>query len=151
MITRAPESCSCTPSWIGLSIARLYVVVAAALEWLGRRPSSPNSSPRRSTPARGSGVVQSLAEQGADFGRLEGVLTGCSDHLAAPWCVLARLVGKAAKKNDGTCACSLTALPVTDGLGENGPGGGQRPCARGLSIRTSLFPYSTVAAWSSPG
>jgi len=48
-------------------------------------------------------------------------------------------------------------LPVTDRLGENAAGalnalvpmpasgGGQRPCARGLSIHTSLFPYSTVA------
>jgi len=46
---------------------------------------------------------------------------------------------------------------VTDGLGGNAAGalnalipvpasgGGRRPCARGLSIRTSLFPYSTVA------
>jgi len=46
---------------------------------------------------------------------------------------------------------------VTDGLGENAvgalnalvpmpaSGGGRRPCARGLSIRTSLFPYSMVA------
>ena len=48
-------------------------------------------------------------------------------------------------------------LPVTDGLGENAAGalnalvpvpasgGGQHPCARGLSIHTSLFLYSTVA------
>ena len=48
-------------------------------------------------------------------------------------------------------------LPVTDGLGENAAGalnalvpvpasgGGRRPCTRGLPIRTSLFPYSTVA------
>jgi len=48
-------------------------------------------------------------------------------------------------------------LPVTDGLGENAAGalnalvpvpvsgGGRRPCARGPPIRTSLFPYSTVA------
>jgi len=46
---------------------------------------------------------------------------------------------------------------VTDGLGENATGAlnalvpvpasgsGRRPCARGLPIRTSLFPYSTVA------
>jgi len=46
---------------------------------------------------------------------------------------------------------------VTDGLGENAAGalnalvpmpasgGGRRPCVRGLSIRTNLFPYSTVA------
>ena len=45
---------------------------------------------------------------------------------------------------------------MTDGLGENAagalnalvpvpaPGGGLRPCAQGLSIRTSLFSYSTV-------
>jgi len=48
-------------------------------------------------------------------------------------------------------------LPVTDGLGENAvgalnalvpvptSGGGRRPCARDLPIRTSLFSYSTVA------
>jgi len=47
-------------------------------------------------------------------------------------------------------------LPVTCGLGENAAGalnalvpvpasgGGQRPCARRLPIRSSLFPYSTV-------
>jgi len=46
---------------------------------------------------------------------------------------------------------------VTGGLGENATGtlnalvpmpasgGGQRPCARRLPIRSSLFPYSTVA------
>ena len=97
-------------------------MVAAASEWLRCRHSSPDPSPRRRTPARGSGVVQSLAKQGADLGRLEGVLTGRSDHLAAPWRVLTRLVGKAAKKNDGTGACSLITLPVTDGLGENAAG-----------------------------
>jgi len=48
-------------------------------------------------------------------------------------------------------------LPVTNRLGGNvagalnalvpvpASGGGQRPCTQGLSIRTSLFPYSTVA------
>jgi len=48
-------------------------------------------------------------------------------------------------------------LPMTDGLGENAAstfnalvpmpasGGGRCPCARGPPIRTSLFPYSTVA------
>jgi len=53
-------------------------------------------------------------------------------------------------------------LPVTDGLGENAAGalnalvpvpvsgGGRRPYARGLSIRTSLFPYSTVAGARAP-
>ena len=47
---------------------------------------------------------------------------------------------------------------MTVGLGENTPGalnalvpvptsgGGRRPCARGLPIRSSLFPYSTVAS-----
>jgi len=53
-------------------------------------------------------------------------------------------------------------LPVTVGLGENtagalnalvpvpASGGGRRPCARGLPICTSPFPYSMVAdapAW----
>jgi len=53
-------------------------------------------------------------------------------------------------------------LPVTDGLGENAAstlnvlvpvptsGGGRRPCTRGLLIRTSLFPYSTVAGARAP-
>ena len=47
---------------------------------------------------------------------------------------------------------------MTDGLAENAAGalnalvpvpasgGGQRPCARGLPIHMSLFPYSTVAS-----
>ena len=51
---------------------------------------------------------------------------------------------------------------MTDGLGENvagalntlvpvpALGGGRRPCARGLLIRTSLFPYSTVADARAP-
>ena len=62
-------------------------------------------------PARGSGTAQSLAEQSADFGRLEGVLTGRSDHLAAPCHALACLVGKAAKRNDWTGAYSLSRFP----------------------------------------
>ena len=53
-------------------------------------------------------------------------------------------------------------LPVTDGLGENAAGalnalvpvpvsgGGQCPCARGISIRMSLLPYSTVAGGRAP-
>ena len=48
-------------------------------------------------------------------------------------------------------------LPVTGVLGENttgalndlvpmrASGGGRRPCARRFPVRTSLFPYSTVA------
>ena len=48
-------------------------------------------------------------------------------------------------------------LPVTSVLGENATGalnalvpvrasgGGRRPCARRLLVRSSLFPYSTVA------
>jgi len=58
------------------------------------------------------------------------------------------------KRLDG-CLFPIT-LPVTNGLGESAAdalnalvpvpvsGGGRRPCARGLSIRMSLFPYSTV-------
>ena len=59
------------------------------------------------------------------------------------------------------CLFPIT-LPVTDGLGENAAGalnalvpvpaagGGRRPCAQVLSIRTSLFPYSTVAGGRDP-
>jgi len=111
MITRAPESCSCAPSRTGLSVARLYVMAAAVSEWLRCRPSPPSPSPRRSTPARGSGAAQSFTEQSADFGVSKGVLTGPSDHLAAPCYTLARLMGKAAKKNDWTGACSLSHFP----------------------------------------
>jgi len=70
--------------------------------------------------------------------------------------------GQGCKKGrlDG-CFLPIT-LPVTVGLGENAAGalnvlvpvpalgGGRRPCARGLLIRTSQFPYSTVAVRSSP-
>jgi len=101
MITHAPESFSCVPSWTGLSVARLYIVVSAASVWLGRRPSSPNSSLGRNTPARGSGAVQSFVEQSADFGRLEGGVDGTFRHLAAPCHALACLVGKAAKRTIG--------------------------------------------------
>jgi len=52
-------------------------------------------------PARGSGTAQSLAEQSANFGRLEGVLTGHFDRLPAPCHALARLAGKAAKRMIG--------------------------------------------------
>jgi len=52
-------------------------------------------------PTRGSGAVQRLARQSADFGRLEGVLTRRSDPLPAPCHVLACLVGKAAKRTTG--------------------------------------------------
>jgi len=34
MITRSPESRSCAPSWTDLSVAYLYVAVAATSEWL---------------------------------------------------------------------------------------------------------------------
>ena len=44
MIMHAPESCSYAPSWTGLSIARLYVVVAATSEWLRCCHSSPDPS-----------------------------------------------------------------------------------------------------------
>ena len=64
--------------------------------------------------------------------------------------------GRLQKEQRDGCLFPIT-LPVTDGLGENAAGalnalvpmpasgGGRRPCSRGLPIRTSLFPYSTVA------
>ena len=66
------------------------------------------------------------------------------------------LWGRLQKERQDRCLFPIT-LPVTDGLGENVAGalnalvpvpvsgGGRRPCARGLPIRTSLFPYTTVA------
>ena len=141
MITRAPESYSCAPSRTGLSVARLYVMAAAVSEWLRCRPSPPGPSPRRSTPARGSGAAQSFTEQSADFGRLEGGLDGT---FRPPRCTLpysGSFDGQGCKKERlDTCLFPIT-LPVTDGLGENAAGalnalvpvhasgGGRRPYA----------------------
>ena len=132
-------------------------MVAATSEWLGHRPSSPDSSLGRNTPARGSGAAQSFAEQSADFGRLEGGLDGtfrpprcalpCSGSFGGQGCRQERL---------DRCSFPIT-LPVTDWAGAlnalvstHVSGGGRRPCARGPLIRTSLFPYSTVVVRSSP-
>jgi len=90
------------------------------------------------------------------LGVSRGVLTGRSDPLPMPCHALACLVGTATKERQDGCLFPIT-LPVTDGLGENAAGalnalvpmpasgGVRRPCARGLPIRTSLSPYSTVA------
>jgi len=101
MIARAPESCSCALSWTDLSVARLYAVVAAVSEWSRCRPSLPDPSLGRNIHVRGSGTAQSLAEQSADFGRLEGVWMGRSDRLPVPCHALARLAGKATKRMTG--------------------------------------------------
>ena len=157
MITRAPKSCSCATSWTGLSVARLYVMAAAAPEWLRCCLLSPDSSLGRNTPARGSGAAQSFAEQSTDFGCLEGGLDGtfrpprcalpCSGSFGGQGCRQERL---------DRCSFPIT-LPVTDWAGAlnalvstHVSGGGRRPCARGPLIRTSLFPYSTVVVRSSP-
>ena len=70
-----------------------------------------------------------------------------------PWLVW---WGRLQKERQDGCLPPIT-LPVTVGLGENtagalnalvpvpASGGGRRPCARRLPIRSSLFPYSTVA------
>jgi len=162
MITRAPESCSCAPSWTGLSVARLYVMAAAASEWLRCRLSSPDSSLGRNTPAQGSDAAQSFSEQSADFGRLEG---GLDEMFQPSPCTLPHsgsFGGEGCKKERlDVCLFPIT-LPVTVGLGDNAAGalnalvpvpasgGRRRPCARGRSIRTSLFSYSTVVVRSSP-
>ena len=64
--------------------------------------------------------------------------------------------GRLQKERRDGCLLPIT-VPVTDRLGENAAGalntlvpvyasgGRRRPCARGLLIHTSLFPYSTVA------
>jgi len=106
--------------------------------------------------------MQSLADKSANFGHLEG---GRDKTSHSSRCVLqcsGSSDGQGCKKErlDG-CLLPIT-LPVTIGLGENTTGtlnalvlvptsgGGRCPCARGLSIRTSQFPYSTVAVRSSP-
>jgi len=60
-------------------------------------------------------------------------------------------VGEGCKKNDGTGACSLSRFlgeKATDALNALVPirasGGGRRPCARRLPIRSSPFPYLTL-------
>ena len=104
---------------------------------------------------------KALPSRALTLGVSKGVLTGRSDHLAVPCHALTCLVGKAAKERLDECLFPIT-LPVTDGLGENAAGalnalvpvpasnGGQHPCAQGLSIRTSLFPYLTVADARAP-
>ena len=80
-----------------------------------------------------------------------GVVKRHHDCLAVLGRTLALLKGKSCKKG-GLDGCLLPIMfPMTVGLGENTPGalnalvsisasgGGRRPCARGLSIRTSLF------------
>jgi len=96
-----------------------------------------------------------LLARALTLGVSRGILTGRSDPLPALCHVLACLVGRLQKERQDGCLFPIT-LPVTDGLGENtagalnalvpvpASGGGWRPCARGLSIRTSLFPYSRV-------
>jgi len=70
--------------------------------------------------------------------------------------------GQGCKKERFDWCWFPVTLPVTDGLGESvagalnalvlvpTSGGGWRPCARGFSIRTSLFPYSTVTGIRAP-
>jgi len=72
MITRAPESRFCAPSWTDLCVARLYIAVAATSEWLKCRLSTPDPSlGRKNAYSRVRRHVR-LAGQSADLGRLEG-------------------------------------------------------------------------------
>jgi len=100
-------------------------------------------------PARGSDAAQRPAERSANFGRLEGG----RDKTFRPSCCALQFSGlsggQGCKKErlDG-CLLPIT-LPVTVGLSENATGalnalvpvpasgGGRRPCAQGLLIRTS--------------
>ena len=152
MITRASESGSCAPSWIGLTVgtpvrrgcSRVRVVERCCL-------SPPDSSLGRNVSTRGSDAARSLADVSADFGRLEGSRdkTFRSSRCALPYSGSSGGQGCQKGRLDG-CLLSIT-LPVTAGLGENATGalnalvpvpasgGGRRPCARGLSIRMSQF------------
>ena len=104
---------------------------------------------------------KALSSRALTLGVSKGVLTGRSATSLRPamlWLVWWVRLQK--ERLDG-CLFPIT-LPVTDGLGENAADalnalvpvpasdGGRRPCARGLSIRTSLFPYSTVAGARAP-
>jgi len=110
-------------------------------------------------PARGSDATQSPAERSADFGCLEGGRdkTFQPSRCALPCSGLSGGQGCKKERLDG-CLLPIT-LPMTVGLRENmagalnalvpvpASGGGRRPCARGLLIRTSQFcirrlPYS---------
>ena len=104
---------------------------------------------------KGQVPYSALPARALTLGVSRGVLIRHSDPFPATCHVLARLAGKAAKGTTGRMLVPYHA--VTDGLGENAAGalnalvpvpasgGGRRPCARGLPIHTSLFPYSTVA------
>ena len=100
MITRAPESRSCAPSWTGLSVACLYVAVAAGvvevLSFVAR------SFFRKETCLlEGQVPCNASLARALTLGVSRGVLTGRSDPLPAPCHVLACLVGKAAKSTTG--------------------------------------------------
>jgi len=96
MITHAPKSRSCAPSWTGLSVARLYVGVVQVLSFVAR------SILRKETCLlEGQVSCNALLARALTLGVSRGVLTGCSDPLPAPCHVLACLVGKAAKRTTG--------------------------------------------------
>ena len=73
-----------------------------------------------------------------------------------PSCTFLNLEDKAGKGGDVTGACSPITLPVTIGLGASmavalnalapipTTGGGERFYARGLLIRSMLFPYVDI-------
>jgi len=148
---------------LALPWARLYVVVAVTSGWLRYCLSPPDPSWGRNAFTRGSGAAQSPADRSTDFGRLEG---GCDKTFRPSCCALRRSGssgGQGCKKGRLDGYLLPITLPVTVGLGENAEGalnalvpvsasgGERRPCARGLLIRMSQFPYSTVVVLASLG
>jgi len=113
--------------------------------------SPPDSSLGWNVFVRGSGAAHGLADRCADFGCLEGGRDATSRLSHCAWPYSGSSEGIKLRKG-GLDGCSLPiSFPVTVGLGENmagalnallpvpATGGGRRPCARGLSIRTSHF------------
>ena len=101
---------------------------------------------------KGQTARAALLCRSADFERLEGCRDGYHAYCTMPSCIFFNLEDKARKGGDLTCACSPIMLPVTVRSGGRmavalnalapvpTAGGVVRFCARGLQIRSALFP-----------
>jgi hypothetical protein len=120
-----------------------------------RRPNRPQEG---TVSGRGSDAVQCPDIRSTDLGCLEGVLIRRSIPISRVLTCPESFGGEGCKKERrDECLFPIT-LPVTSVLGGKAAGafkapalvrasgGGQRPCARRLLIRSSLFPYSTVVS-----
>jgi len=107
---------------------------------------------------RGSDAVQCPVIRSADLGYLEGAPIRRSIHISRVLTRPGSFGGEGCKKERRDRCLFPITLPVTSVLGEEASGalnaralmrasgGGRRPYARRLPVRTSPFPYSTVAS-----